>query len=276
MSENTPIPGGAGRAMAGKIIILTTATERFQIYYVNRLMRELPEWRFRVVTEDPVDFSGFAAGEKKLKTLWRKKDFKGLIGYFPYAKVDVFRKQREAYEAELFEGAESFAAETRHVDNHNHGLPLIEEFGPDLIILFGARPLTGKFLERVPCPVINHHGAILPFFRGLDPEYWLPFYKKFEYLGCSIHYVTAHLDEGRILLTRRLAPEPGARVFQLRGMRTRLHVEMIVDLLKSWDRSRNDYRANDPKVGIYRSFAPWWVQIIAAYHFRNWTAGTGG
>ena len=252
-----------------KIIILSTETERFQIYYANRLTREFPQWSFRVILENPVDFSSFAAARRKLKTLWKKKDWKGLIRYFPYAKIDIFQEKRKEYEDKLFAGAEHFSAETRSIDNHNHSISLIEEFDPDLIILFGARPLTKKFLSQIKCPVINHHGAILPFFRGLDPEYWLPYYREFDYLGCTIHYVTDQLDEGRILLTRKLDLIPGTRIFEIRGMRAELHAEMIIDLLKNWDRDRENSFANKAEGGIYRSFAPWWVQLIAAYNLKK-------
>ncbi len=58
--------------------------------------------------------------------------------------------------------------------------------------------LTGDFLARVACPVINIHHSFLPAFAGAEP-YRHPYERGVKLIGATAHYVTEDLDEGPII-----------------------------------------------------------------------------
>jgi formyltetrahydrofolate deformylase len=58
--------------------------------------------------------------------------------------------------------------------------------------------LSGEFLARVGCPVINIHHSFLPAFAGAQP-YRHAYERGVKLIGATAHYVTAQLDEGPII-----------------------------------------------------------------------------
>jgi formyltetrahydrofolate deformylase len=58
--------------------------------------------------------------------------------------------------------------------------------------------LSGDFLTRVGCPVINIHHSFLPAFAGAEP-YRHAYERGVKLIGATAHYVTETLDEGPII-----------------------------------------------------------------------------
>jgi formyltetrahydrofolate deformylase len=58
--------------------------------------------------------------------------------------------------------------------------------------------LSGEFLERVGCPVINIHHSFLPAFAGADP-YRRAYERGVKLIGATAHYATEELDAGPIV-----------------------------------------------------------------------------
>jgi formyltetrahydrofolate deformylase len=69
----------------------------------------------------------------------------------------------------------------------------------DLVVLARyMQILSGDFLARVGCPVINIHHSFLPAFAGADP-YRRAYERGVKLIGATSHYVTEDLDEGPII-----------------------------------------------------------------------------
>jgi formyltetrahydrofolate deformylase len=69
----------------------------------------------------------------------------------------------------------------------------------DLVVLARyMQILTGDFLERVACPVINIHHSFLPAFAGAEP-YRRAYDRGVKLIGATAHYATAELDAGPII-----------------------------------------------------------------------------
>jgi formyltetrahydrofolate deformylase len=58
--------------------------------------------------------------------------------------------------------------------------------------------LSGDFLARLGCPVINIHHSFLPAFAGAEP-YRHAHERGVKLIGATAHYVTEELDEGPII-----------------------------------------------------------------------------
>jgi phosphoribosylglycinamide formyltransferase-1 len=75
----------------------------------------------------------------------------------------------------------------------------IERFSPRLVALAGfMRVLTSGFVARYPGRLLNIHPSLLPAFPGLHThERALAAGVKVH--GCTVHFVTAELDQGPIV-----------------------------------------------------------------------------
>ncbi|WP_298847989.1 phosphoribosylglycinamide formyltransferase [uncultured Ruegeria sp.] len=99
----------------------------------------------------------------------------------PTAVVDhrPFKGDRAAFEAEL--------------------LKPLEDTRPDIVCLAGfMRVLTGDFVSRFQGRMLNIHPSLLPKYKGLNTHSRAIEAGDAEH-GCSVHEVTAALDDGPIL-----------------------------------------------------------------------------
>jgi formyltetrahydrofolate deformylase len=77
----------------------------------------------------------------------------------------------------------------------------LELIGEDTDLIVLARYmqiLSGDFLARVGCPVLNIHHSFLPAFKGAHP-YQRAYDHGVKLIGATAHYVTEDLDEGPII-----------------------------------------------------------------------------
>jgi formyltetrahydrofolate deformylase len=78
-------------------------------------------------------------------------------------------------------------------------LELLAASGTELVVLARyMQILSGDFLARVGCPVINIHHSFLPAFAGADP-YRRARERGVKLIGATAHYVTEELDAGPII-----------------------------------------------------------------------------
>lgn len=76
----------------------------------------------------------------------------------------------------------------------------IDGFAPRLVALAGfMRIVTPGFVERYAGRLVNIHPSLLPAFPGLD-THARALAAGVKLHGCTVHYVTADLDHGPIIL----------------------------------------------------------------------------
>jgi phosphoribosylglycinamide formyltransferase 1 len=98
-------------------------------------------------------------------------------------------RTREVFEREL----------TEALDKHR----------PDVIVLAGfMRILSAEFVERYPGRMLNIHPSLLPKYRGLHTHRRALEGGDVEH-GASVHFVTAELDGGPVVLQSRVPVRPG-------------------------------------------------------------------
>jgi phosphoribosylglycinamide formyltransferase-1 len=87
--------------------------------------------------------------------------------------------------------------------------PAIAECGAELVALAGfMRVLTPAFAARHLGRMLNIHPALLPAFRGLH-THRRALAAGALWHGSSVHYVTAELDGGPVILQARISVRPG-------------------------------------------------------------------
>lgn len=85
----------------------------------------------------------------------------------------------------------------------------IDGFAPDLVVLAGfMRILTADFVNHYSGRLLNIHPSLLPSFAGLDThERALEAGVKVH--GATVHFVTAELDHGPIVIQSAVPVQPG-------------------------------------------------------------------
>lgn len=80
----------------------------------------------------------------------------------------------------------------------------IDHFGPDLVILAGfMRILTTGFVAHYAGRLLNIHPSLLPKFKGLNTHQRAIDASEVEH-GATVHFVTAELDGGPIVLQAKV------------------------------------------------------------------------
>jgi len=80
----------------------------------------------------------------------------------------------------------------------------IDTFNPDLVILAGfMRILTADFVAHYANKLLNIHPSLLPKFKGLHTHQRAIEARDTEH-GATVHFVTAELDDGPIVLQARV------------------------------------------------------------------------
>jgi phosphoribosylglycinamide formyltransferase-1 len=85
----------------------------------------------------------------------------------------------------------------------------IDRFDPDLVVLAGfMRILTAPFVEHYAGRMLNIHPSLLPLFPGLHTHRQALEAGVLEH-GATVHFVTAELDHGPVVIQGRIAVLPG-------------------------------------------------------------------
>ena len=63
--------------------------------------------------------------------------------------------------------------------------------------------LSKEFIEKFDGKIINIHPSLLPKYKGLNTHN-RAIKNKDKLTGCTVHYVTATLDSGKIILQKKI------------------------------------------------------------------------
>ncbi|MFT2091171.1 phosphoribosylglycinamide formyltransferase [Paraglaciecola sp. 2405UD69-4] len=124
--------------------------------------------------------------------------------------VAVFANKSDAYglvRAEkanipaIFINHKEFASREEY---DNEMMQRIDKYAPDLIVLAGfMRILTPQFVAHYQGKMLNIHPSLLPKYKGLDTHQRAIDAGDVEH-GASVHFVTAELDGGPVVLQSKV------------------------------------------------------------------------
>ena len=63
--------------------------------------------------------------------------------------------------------------------------------------------LSKKFIKNFKGKIINIHPSLLPKYKGLNTHF-RALKNKDNFAGCTVHFVTAKLDSGKIILQKKI------------------------------------------------------------------------
>jgi hypothetical protein len=97
--------------------------------------------------------------------------------------------------------------EVPHI-NHPDVVALADRLRPDLLCVFGTSLIRGDLLTRGRLGIVNLHGGLSPEYRGADCTFWALYNQEPEKIGCTLHWIDAGIDTGRLIA--HVSPEVGA------------------------------------------------------------------
>jgi hypothetical protein len=93
--------------------------------------------------------------------------------------------------------------------NHPDVVALVDRLQPDVIAVFGTSLIRGALLERGRLGMLNLHGGLSPDYRGADCTFWALYNNEPEQVGCTLHFINAGIDTGKLVAHICPAVEPG-------------------------------------------------------------------
>jgi len=191
--------------MEPRILILTSNSYR-KIYFANEINRH-----YKV--------AGIVVEQKFLRKNRIRKFLKS-IKYNPiklflkiYYKIRLLEVDKRYEEAEIKmllgggRGA-SFPKEAAILKTDDINSGEVEDFikkcRPDIILVSGSSLIKKNIIALAPPNgIINMHTGLSPYYRGGPCTFWCLFNGELEYLGVTIHHLTAGIDSGDIILSER-------------------------------------------------------------------------
>lgn len=139
----------------------------------------------------------------------------------------------------------------------------------DLAVGFGTSYITAATLARLPNGFLNLHTGYLPDYRGVKSEFWALARHDLAHIGWTLHFMTAKLDAGDIVLRRSVAWE-GESPAALRAKLLRDAIPAMSALLRDLRAYDTSVLSRTPQAAGHYFTAPRWSdwrlyrQLLAA------------
>lgn len=158
---------------------------------------------------------------------------------------------------------------------HEHAIiEALQDYQPDLIILAGyMRVLTEAFISQFEQRMVNIHPSLLPMYKGLNThQRVLEDFKQGSQTqhGCSVHWVTAGVDEGDVIAqaTTDITKQDTPQSLQLRvhALEHKLYPIIIHSLSQSF---LSQQSKNSETIGYNKTDAPIELSIAQPLLFNE-------
>ena len=104
----------------------------------------------------------------------------------------------------------------------------IRNLDPDLIAVCGSSILRDGILSVAPKGVLNLHSGLSQVYRGTWTTLWAIYNKEPEYVGATVHYVSAGIDDGDIIYQGRPEIQQGDNPETLYAKVVKLGIQMML------------------------------------------------
>jgi methionyl-tRNA formyltransferase len=108
-------------------------------------------------------------------------------------------------------------------------------------------------LTLPPHGCINVHGGPLPKYRGRLPSFWALLNGERE-TGVTVHFMNEELDDGPIILQRRVSIVPGETQHSLILKTKRVGTELLLEALDRLEKGSVETLPNDRSQATYNTF----------------------
>jgi len=121
----------------------------------------------------------------------------------------------------------------RNAANSPETVAAIRGMQPDLISVCGASILKDAVLSIPPKGVLNLHGGLPQKYRGIWTTHWAVVNEEPEYIGATVHHVSAGIDDGDIVFQGRPQLDGSENPESLYVKVVKLGVEMMIAAIEA-------------------------------------------
>ena len=95
--------------------------------------------------------------------------------------------------------------------NHPDVVTLARDLQPDILAVFGTSLIRSDLLKEGRLGIANLHGGLSPEYRGADCTFWALYNSEPEKVGCTLHWIDAGIDTGRLIahISPEIRPDDG-------------------------------------------------------------------
>ncbi|MFC1670699.1 formyl transferase [Spirochaetota bacterium] len=184
-----------------------------------------------------------AGSEKSFLNTWGTsrifsiKNFFNRIYYRSKLKRDQYNSFKKIFITPVAEQCKIIDIRRSKI-NSQYGIELISSLSPDLIIVSGAPILSKKLFSLPGVKVINVHFGIAPFYRGNDTVFWPLYYRDYNKIGVTIHYINDGIDRGPIIARAYPEIEPGDSEFSLYLKCSRMAAHLLSEIIRAMGKGK--------------------------------------
>jgi len=100
----------------------------------------------------------------------------------------------------------------------------------DVLINSGGGLFRREIIDAPRLGILNAHMGLLPAMRGMNVLEWSLLLG--QPLGVTVHYISAGIDTGEILLFEQLRPQPGQTIEALRAKTAVMNIELLSEAVR--------------------------------------------
>ena len=141
--------------------------------------------------------------------------------------------------------------EVPHI-NDDRVVELAQRLKPDVIAVFGTSLIRGPLLGMGRLGMVNLHGGLSPEYRGADCTFWALYNGEPEKVGCTLHYIDAGIDTGKLIAHVSPAVKRGDDELTLFWRAVRDSAEVYGELFERLGRGVRLGRAQPGKGRLYQ------------------------
>ena len=146
---------------------------------------------------------------------------------------------------------EDLLVEVPHI-NHPDVIALVEKHNPDIIAVFGTSLIRGELLKKGRLGIVNLHGGLSPNYRGADNTFWALYNKEPEQVGCTLHFIDAGIDSGKLIAHTSPAVEEGDDELTLFWRAVRDSAEIYAELFNRLEQGEQLGQVQTSKGHLYQ------------------------
>ena len=123
----------------------------------------------------------------------------------------------------------------------------LEKHDVDLVLAIGyMRILSSWFVNKYKNKIMNIHPSLLPAFAGgMDKDVHAEVLKSgVKETGCTLHFVTEDVDEGPIILQKKVSVEENETIENLKAKVQKAEQEIIVKAIKLYGEGKIKVEGN--------------------------------
>ena len=140
----------------------------------------------------------------------------------------------------------------------------LETLSPDLIVSVSCPQIFKKpLIDLPPKGLLNIHGAILPYYRGMIPSFWMLANGE-KQAGVTIHFVDEKIDAGEICGQRIFDIDPNITLDQFIRHSKSIGADLLLETLSKIEHGTITSEPLNTKEGTYNS----WPDAESVERFR--------